>query len=257
MLPFVRVCYFIQIDLFNYSIYIHNISEGVHWNRATLSDAMLKDLQDRCPNMIILELCQANLTNVSVDNLPKKLQQLIIKSSLVTPGWFNGLATSSTILQNLCLVDLSQSSKTSNADVKQICNRQSITVLKLTGCYRISEDGLKHIADNLVDLTVLHISETSCTDLALHHISRQQKKLQELDISKCGQITDGGLGSIITGLSGLTWLSIADCPKITLSAARQLTRLTKLKHLNIVRNEVDASLMEDLTSSLPKCTIIR
>ncbi len=217
---------------------------------------MLKDLQDRCPNMIILELCQANLTNVSVDNLPKMLKQLIIKSSLVTPGWFNGLTTSSVILQNLCHVDLSYSSKTSNTDIKHICTRKSITFLKLNGCYRVTEEGLKHISDNLLGLTVLHISETACTDLSLHHISRQQKKLQELDISKCGQITDGGLGSVITGLSELTWLSIADCPKIAVSAARQLTKLIKLKHLNVAKNDFDASLMQDLKSSLPSCIII-
>ena len=41
---------------------------------------MLRDLLERCPNMITLELIQANISNVAIDNLPPGLTTLIYNS---------------------------------------------------------------------------------------------------------------------------------------------------------------------------------
>ena len=80
------------------------LAAGISWKNATLSDAMLRDLLERCPNMVILELTQANITNVAIDNLPSGLTTLIITHSLVTPGWFQALTTKDSLLSELCHV---------------------------------------------------------------------------------------------------------------------------------------------------------
>ena len=185
--------------------------------------------------MIIIELNQANITNVVIDNLPSGLTTLIITHSLVTPGWFQALTTNDSLLSELLYVDLSHSSKTSNTDIKHLCSRPSITTLKLNGCYRITDEGFQAIAEQLKNLKVLCIKETTCTDLAIHHICRSLKGLEHLDLTQCNQITDGAIGSIASGLPKLTWLSIQDCTKVTVDGAKQLSSLNQLKHLKGLR----------------------
>ena len=206
------------------------LAAGVSWKKATLSDAMLRDLLERCPNMVTLELTQANITNVVIDNLPSSLETLIITHSLVTPGWFQALTTNNKILSELRHVDLSYSSKTSNADVKHLCSRPTITTLKLNGCYRVTDEGFQSLAEHLTGLTVLCLRETVCTDLAIHHICRNQKKLEHLDLTQCDQITDGAFGSIKDGLAKLTWISVARCAKLTDGGAQQLLDMKQLRY---------------------------
>ena len=113
----------------------------------------------------------------------------------------------------------------------RLCSRPTITTLKLNGCYRITDEGFQAIAEQLKNLEVLCIRETECTDLAIHHISRNLKGLQHLDLTQCGRITDGAIGSIASSLHKLRWLSIAGCDKVTEDGIKQFSNLKLLETL--------------------------
>merc|ERR1711976_320166 len=116
-----------------------------------------------------------NLTNVSAEWLPKNLEEISVNSSLVPQGWFHVMSVKK-LCPHLRSVDLSQSTKTNYQDLKDLSNYEELEVLKLNGCYRVTEEGLKSAAENLVNLHTLEIAETQCTDLALHHICRKLVK---------------------------------------------------------------------------------
>lgn len=233
------------------------ISAGASWKKATLSEAILRDLVERCPNMVTLELTQANLTNVTIDNLPPKIKTLIITDSLVSPKWFQSLATKNFIMSKLERVDLSNSSKTSNNDVKHLCRRPSITDLKLDRCYRITDEGFQAITEHL-NLFALSLEETAITDLAVRRMSRNLKGLCRLNLSRCMQITDGAVTSVASGLNMLEMISFAHCPQITEEAVKKLARLKKsVKHIDLTGLSVSTESIDELKKKLPRCTIIQ
>ena len=233
-----------------------SLAAGVSWKKATLSDAMLRDLLERCPNMVTLQLHQTNLTNVAIDNLPTRLTTLIITHSLVKPGWFKALTTKENILSSLEHVGLSHSSKTSNLDLGHLCSRPSIKTLKLTGCYRITDEGFQNMAEKLTNITTLHLEKTSCTDLAIHHICRHQRGLLVLNLSECKHITDGALGSLASGLKQLNWLSIARCTQLTADGVKQLSSVKSLKHLDLSGIPLGDEHIQELKGKLPGCQIL-
>ena len=208
----------------------HYLSAGADWKRSSLSDAMLRDLQERCPNVKVLHLRSTNLTLVSATNLPDKLQKLMITQSLIPPGWFKTIADNDRV-KDLTYLDLSKSTKTTNSDLKDIATRSNLTVLNINGNYRVTEKGLKVIAQRLPNLEVLEISETGCTDLALHHIGRGLTKLKRLNLSRCHQISNSGAETIADCLMELEWLHLGECKQLTDSGLRGFHKLKKLRHL--------------------------
>ena len=207
-------------------------ADVANWNKPSLSDAMLKELQERSPNLRQFGLMELSVANISAANLPPKLHHLSITQSLVPPGWFKPIVAQD-LISELCYLDLSNSTKTSNADLKDLCSRKEIQTLKLGGCYRVTEEGLKVVAETLKGLRVLDISETQCTDLALHHISRNLSELTQLDMTKCGKVTDGGVATVAALLKKLEMLKLNGCCKVTDGAlqavAATLKRLTVLE----------------------------
>lgn len=200
--------------------------------KPSLSDAMLKELQDRCPNLVEFSLMHLDTNTISAALLPPKAQQLSITSSHVPTGWYRAIPENN-LMPDLCFLDLTGSSKTSNIDLKDLCSRKKIQTLKLNGCYRVTDEGCKTVAETLSGLTHLEISETQCTDLALHHISRNLGDLLHLDFSKCGKVTDGGVATVASLLKKLESLKMNRCYKIQegglKAVAENLKRLTVLE----------------------------
>ncbi len=89
------------------------------------------------------------------------------------------------------------------------------------------------IAEKLTNLEELCLAETGVTPLALHHISRHLTSLRRLDLSRCKQVTDGAVGSVVSGLASLNWLSVAQCSQLTNDGVKQLEKLKQLKHLDV------------------------
>lgn len=197
---------------------------------------------------------KVNLTNVSVECLPPKLVRLCVTSSLFPCGWFRTTGDGG-VLAFLRRVDLSHSGKTSNSDVTSLCSSRHITELKLNGCYRLTDAAAKVISDELPDLETLEMSATSCTDLALHHISRHLTKLVTLNMSACSAVTDLGVGLIGHGLVRLRCLNLDKCSSVSDAGVEQLTSLKQLQFLAVAATKVTQSAADRFKTALTNCVV--
>lgn len=208
------------------------------WSKDSVSDALLRDLRDRCPNLKELEIGYVNASNISVESFPPTIRSLVLSHSFVPCGWFKILTKNADVLPNLTTFDLTESRKLTDCDLLSICrSKRRITTLKLNGCYRITGSGLKRIAD-LDEMVVLEISGTACDDLALHHVCRANKKLETLNLSFCKLISDGGMDSVAT-LPRLRSLDLEGCVKITNAGLGPLASCRNLRELNVESTSVN------------------
>ena len=199
---------------------------SINWMKHNLSNAMLKELKERCPNMKTLTLIKSNLSSVSAEHLPCKLQELCITSCFLPPKWFSHVDIA--VKQSLLSLDLSNSSKLSNMDLKDIKDFNNLQFLSINGCYRVTEEGLLTV-NEFTKLSVLEMAETGCTDLNLHHIARRNTLLTKLNLRACRQITDGGLSNLATGLKKLNYLDVTKCEKLSPAGIRTLDYVKQLK----------------------------
>ena len=210
---------------------IISVSDVANTKKASLSDAMLKDLQERCPNIRELGLLEMNLSAVSAEFLPSKLTHLSITSCFVPPAWFK-LMQQKDLMPSLTFLDLSKSSKLSNGDLKDLCSRTGLKTLLIGECYRVSDAGCQAIADNLKSLTELDISYTKCSDVVLHMLCRNLRSLHTLNLSHCSGVTDSGIGSIVSCLTQLKDLRVNSCSishGMLQAIAKNLKNLTVLE----------------------------
>ena len=95
---------------------------------------------------------------------------------------------------------------------------------------RISDEGLKHL-DALVGLRFLVLAGLSVTDRGLDRLLGRLRRLEELDLSGCRQITDEGLGGL-AGQPHLVRLSL-DRTAVTASGLGHLAGLPRLEMLSL------------------------
>lgn len=201
-------------------------------NRATISDAMLKDLQKRCPNLHVLHLNHCNNDNLCVTSLPSSLTSLSITHSTWQPRWLKG---NKDLLPHLVSLDFSSTTRIDNFDLMDISELSSLSHLSVSDCYRIKGTGFEVIAKNLSNLKSLNLSSTEVDELAIHHIARQCKQMEEFFLCKCRNVTNSCLAEIAAGLRGLIILDLSECPSVTVSGIRTLSSLNKLRTLIIQR----------------------
>lgn len=195
----------------------------------SLSDAMLEELDQRCPNISSLTLVQCNTDNLHCKKLPKSLNRLTMTQCLWTPRWLSSLDD-----LDLTHLDLSGSTRVDNFDMSDIVKKfPNLASLALNGCYRVGESGVSKVATSLVKLRHLELSQTACSDLAVHHISRLLPRLQHLNLSQCSQLTQSSLGSIAASLTGLESLDMTATSQLKLEGFMQLNACTSLRHLKL------------------------
>ncbi|XP_046807357.1 uncharacterized protein LOC111683623 [Lucilia cuprina] len=157
-----------------------------------------------------------------------------------------------------------------------------LTVLSLSGCSKLTDDGVELIAENLQKLRALDLSWCPrITDASLEYIACDLNQLEELTLDRCVHITDIGVGYISTMLSltalFLRWcsqvrdfglqhlcsmrnlqvLSLAGCPLLTSSGLSSLIQLRHLQELELTNCPgASQELFEYLKDHLPRCLII-
>ncbi|KAE9523594.1 hypothetical protein AGLY_016146 [Aphis glycines] len=162
----------------------------------------------------------------------------------------------------------------------------NLTVLSLSGCSKITDDGIELIAENLPKLQILDLSWCPrVTDAALEYIACDLVGLEQLVLDRslwCIHITDIGIGYISTmiclqalflrwcsqlrnfsiqhlcGMRHLRILSLAGCHLLTSSGLSSLIQMRNLEELELT-NCAGASpeLLEYLHEHLPSCLIVR
>ena len=237
-------------------IYVSFSATKTQMNKSVLSDAMLIDLKERCPHISELKITKTNLSDVSLTSLPIGLQMLSLTHCYIPNGWFRLLSDNKEILANLRQLDLSNSSKTNDADISCLVKaRNQLKSLKLDGCYRITGVGLKSIADDLHDLESLDVGGTTCEDISVHHLCRGCPKLENLHLTSCFLITDDSLANIATlkllktlNLNGC--LLISDVGIVNLQACNHL-KFVDLKNTGVRKNAITS----EFKLLLPNCKL--
>jgi hypothetical protein len=126
-----------------------------------------------------------------------------------------------------------------------------LTVLSLSGSSKVTNKGVKALADKFPDLLVLDIPMFfNLTDEGIQYLAGKLTKLQKLFLNHCS-ITDKGIEAIANNLPDLTSLNITGCTHVTGTGFMQLKKLTKLVSLDISDNKhVGDAVVETLSASL-------
>ena len=220
-------------------------------NKKNLSTAMLKDLQERCPNLRTLWLHNCNLEPVNAALLPSSVHTLDFYWSAVPLGWFKPIETGS--LKNLKVLKLSRCSRISLTDLEHISKVATLEVLDLGDCYRVTDDALRVVAEKLTCLTELRINGTSCSDLALHHISRNLKNLKLLDVSENYRLSDAAIASVASGLKNLVHLNISGCEVLTDTAVNSVANnLKQLQVFHFYNTNTTCEPVRSFSKKMPK-----
>lgn len=228
------------------------------WKKNSLSNVVLQDVHERCPNLRDFCFTHTNFTGVSVNAMPKNVESLSILHSLIPSKWFSPLICNKEIMPNLSTLDLSFCGKTTDLTLECIAKaRTGLSSLRLNGCYLVTCEGLKSVAVNLKQLTVLEVSETKCDDLAVHHICRGLSKLRELNLSKCMRVSDGSLAIISSTLHELKSLKLRGCTQLSEQGFLSLMNCSNaLCKLDAADTRMNAQTVRRLDLSLPNCVII-
>lgn len=188
---------------------------------------MLKDLNERCPNIKHISLYLCKLHNLEM-GLPASLSTIELNHCSWKPRWFENVHT---IIPNLHTLFMEHTTRIDNHDLDDISKITSLNVLNLNGCYRINEKGLEKITTKLTNLHTLEIAYCGCTDLILHHITRYMSKLEVLNLRHSVQITDSGVSILASGLHNLKHININLCTSLTPSSVECLQAMKTLKSL--------------------------
>ncbi|KAK7100168.1 F-box/LRR-repeat protein 12-like [Littorina saxatilis] len=235
------------------SMYFHSKTRAEV--KPALSLAMLKDLQERCPSLAWLHLEPGRVTEIpNASLLPSSLTHLTLRKCFWEPHWLKGSAEH---FSNLVYLDLSNTVRVDNHDMKDIGQFTQLRTLKLDNCYRLSEPGLQEIAKTLTSLTSLSLQCCDTTDLVVHHMARHLTALRDVDLSGSKSLTESCLPSLVEGLTDLEQLSLNNCKNITANALMPLQESTSLRRISLVH--VDAPILESDVApwreNMPHCTI--
>ena len=172
----------------------------------------------------------------------------------MSPEFFSHMES---YMNHLAVLSLEQSAKVSDRDISHICGCQSLQILNLNGCYRVTHSAIEAITRTLTNLRELHLKETKCNDISLFHISSNLKNLEKLSLGGLKEsqrcvMSSKGLSSNLVGLKTLAALdlSYSCCDDDVLKA---LKCLTKLKNLDVRATYVTIDYVHGLSE---QCKII-
>ncbi|XP_022105528.1 F-box/LRR-repeat protein 12-like [Acanthaster planci] len=225
-----------------------------------LSNAVLKDLCERCPNLEELHIKDALLTNIDSGNLPPTLKVLTLQRCATPSGWFQSAVDQGRFGQ-LQVLSMSWSTGFCDKDLIHLASLPGggqLESLDFSNCYRISHQGFLSMAENLTCLKHLHIPETNVEDEDMHFICRHLKEMKTLTLHDCEALTDLCIGSLAT-LTNLQHLDMrGSAMKITAGALIGL--VGKLKNLECLCISVSEGLteadLEQIAGVNVKCRII-
>jgi Ca2+-binding EF-hand superfamily protein len=101
--------------------------------------------------------------------------------------------------------------------------------VKLTGCDLVTNKGIGALAVGCRRLILIEAAGLMLDDVALRAFSKQagvpfSAKLQYVDLGGCETATDGSMMSVLTGLGGANYISIANAPLVTDVSMAPLSR---------------------------------
>lgn len=224
---------------------------GLRRKEFAITNAMLEDLQTRCPNLREFHLHWVNIDEIDSSRLPKTISKLVIRGCTWPAGWLKNAD-----LPELRVLDVIDTRILDAAKVEDFLKFPNIEELYLNFCYRLGDKAVKMLTENLPNLKYLNLSDTSITDLAIHHLCRALPGLTKLNID-CTGIEDGSVETIATGLKNLQELSVWKCKKLTEESFRPLKKVKTLQKLTMTSGAISPALWEEFNIELPACKIVQ
>ncbi|WAR23407.1 FXL12-like protein, partial [Mya arenaria] len=174
----------------------------------TQSDALLEDIRTNCPNLEDMMLQTFYLSNISSSKLPSSLQYFTVESCQWPMGWLKG-----SYLPNLKCLQIKSCSRVDDQELKDVVKLTTLKTLHLGNLYRIKNNGVKVITENLTQLEQFELESLNIDDLAVHHICRNMQNLDALLLSKCN-ITNAAVDNVFVSLPKLKHLDISSNKKL-------------------------------------------
>ncbi|WKX95000.1 hypothetical protein Q1695_011894 [Nippostrongylus brasiliensis] len=182
-----------------------------------------------------LTIENANISNVAFKCMPKTVERLCLKGSIIGYCAMDDLAHPATLPQlrhlNLDYVhNLSSNSK----GFQYILQRKELLQLEIRHCNGLSNVDLVRISDHLVNLRILNVSEIkSLNDTVLNSIALL-KCLVQLFLAFTA-VSDEGICNLVKTKSKLVLLDIRGCPRITGRSLLAASEMASLREVWILR----------------------
>lgn len=113
---------------------------------------------------------------------------------------------------------------------------QNLRSLDLTGCSRITDESVLHIATAAPRLRTLVLAKCpNITDRGAVQIARLGKNIHFLHLGHCSQLTDRSISFLAKYCNRLRYIDLACCVQLTDSAVSDLAELPRLKRIGLVK----------------------
>uniref|UniRef100_T1E199 Putative F-Box LRR-repeat-containing protein n=1 Tax=Cupiennius salei TaxID=6928 RepID=T1E199_CUPSA len=112
-------------------------------------------------------------------------------------------------------------------------NNSRLTILDVSFCNKVGDQGLLHISQSLFNLRSLSLNACPITDEGLGRIARTLTDLRTLNIGQCSRITDKGLSLVSENLHKLLCIDLYGCTNITTVGLEKVMQLPHLSVLNL------------------------
>ncbi|XP_014768662.1 F-box/LRR-repeat protein 12 [Octopus bimaculoides] len=185
-----------------------NSRRPIKWNCKVISNKVLEDLRNKCPNLNNLSLKSVNIHHIDGNKLMPSLIHLTIKSCMWTPNWFCGLQNQ---IPNLQTLNLSMTTRVDDLDMKDISAFRFLKKLYINYCYRVTDNGLKTVCDNLTHLETFEFSKVSCTDSGIYYIANSLLMLQNVNVAHCTMLSGKSLEELLRKKQSLKWINVSYC----------------------------------------------
>ncbi|MCO5167475.1 MAG: hypothetical protein M9894_14100 [Planctomycetes bacterium] len=223
---------------------------GLDLSNSRVTDDDLAPLADMAAlRVVLLQSCK-KITGAALHRLPGGLRLLALCGSpRVAEDAWPALAR----LPDLTYLDLRWIELTPDAASTLADSARGLTHLDLGGCKRLGNAAVAALGA-LPELRYLAVNGTNVSRAGVEPLAALTR-LEHLDLSWCGRLTDGALRPI-AGLPALQSLDLGGCGNVTPEGLAQLRALPRLRHLDLggVR-AADVARLEALRQALPGCEV--
>jgi len=109
--------------------------------------------------------------------------------------------------------------------------------LNLTNSTKITDIGIKLLAEGCHKLETLILNKCGISDLAVESISMNCHNLRSISLNECMQVTNTAISSLQQGCPKLKYLSVDGCSMMTNTALKRAAKMSCLEHLNVANCE--------------------
>jgi phosphoglycerol transferase MdoB-like AlkP superfamily enzyme len=105
---------------------------------------------------------------------------------------------------------------------QQILSMKNISLISITGCPQLTDEGLNNISDSVKNLQVLQLNKLLITDKTLISLEGKCSRLRSLKITYCPNITSEGIFRIVKNAPSLVEADFSGCSQVDDDVVRSL-----------------------------------